>query len=318
MTLCRLTAPFMPFLTEEVYQNLVASGDPSAPESVHLTAYPEVAHPRRDELLALEMELARSICTLGRSARSDAGIPIRQPLASLTVAGELSGVHLSDEVMSEIEEELNVKDVRLADSVERLARRIVRPNPRVLGPKLGARFPAVNRALDEGNYTVNPDGSVTVAGELLGADDVTITLLPLEDQTLVQNTVTGRAGGATVDGEGLEQSGGWRAALAVALDRRISPELRSEGLAREIIRRVQNLRRDAGLHLGDVIALGVAGSAELLTALGPHEDRIRREVGASDLRFSIDGEARAEGSAGHSWRGEMDGQPVALTVAPAR
>ena len=303
VTLARLLAPFLPFLAEEIYQNLVRSLDQSAPESVHLTRYPQPSVSRADEGLALEMELARNIVTLGRSARSDAGIPVRQPLPALTIAGELFGVELSEEVLAEIEDELNIKDCRLVEGIDSLARRIVHPNPRVLGPKLGPRFPEVNRALREGEYTINPDGTVTAAGHILGAEEVTISLEPLEDQTLVQHS-GGGAGPSEGDGRH-----GWRAALAVALDRRISPELRAEGIAREVIRRVQMLRRDAGLQVGDRIRLGLDLAPELGRMVQEHRERIRTEVGAD----TVSGEAA---STGHVWRGDLDGYAVALSVEP--
>jgi isoleucyl-tRNA synthetase len=304
VTLSRVLAPFMPFLTEEIYQNLVRSADPSAPESVHLTRYP-VPSEGKDEGLAIEMELARAVVGLGRAARSEAGIGVRQPLSTLTVAGELGGVTLSDEVRLEVEEELNIKSVKFATGVEGLARRIAKPNPRVLGPKLGPKFPEVNRALQAGEYEIRADGTVAVGDQILNADEVTISLEPLENQTLVQNTI----GGARADGEEDGRSVGWRAALAASLDREVGGDLRAEGLARDVIRRVQLLRREAGLRVGEPVILGLEVPAELREAISAHLDRIQKEVGATTLADRVTAEACV-------WRGDLDGYPVSLSVEP--
>jgi isoleucyl-tRNA synthetase len=272
---------------------------------VHLTRYP-LAADGRDEGLRVEVDLARAIVGLGRAARNEASIGIRQPLAALTVAGELGGANLSDEIRAEVEDELNVKALKFADTVEGLARRIARPNPRVLGPKLGPQFPAVNQALQSGAYKIAADGSVHVAGHVLGPEDVTISLEPLENQTLVQNTVGGNrpTGDSAEDGREV----GWRAALAVALDRQLTPELRAEGLARDLIRRVQVLRREAGLQVGQPIVLGLDLPSELRDVLEPQLARIRQEVGATDVRSTL--------TEACTWRGDLDGNAVAMSVEP--
>jgi len=292
VTLARVMAPIMPFLSEEMYQNVVRSWDGSAPESVHLTPYPEPDAAKTDAAVLREMELAREIVTLGRAARNDAAIRVRQPLAAITVAGELGNVRLSDELIDEIADELNVKRVEVAQNVESFARRVARPVPRLLGPRLGSRFPEINRALQAGAYTIQKDGSVRVDGEVLARDEVSITLEPLEDRAVAQDLQ-------------------WQGGLAVALDRSITPELRAEGLAREIVHRVQMMRREAGLSVEDRIVLYYETvSPTMKSVFEAHGSHIRDEVGATEIVQSPTSKVSRE----LSWEGDVEGEPLGLTI----
>ncbi|HEY3115492.1 MAG TPA: class I tRNA ligase family protein, partial [Chloroflexota bacterium] len=308
-TLVRLMAPFMPFLAEQMYQNLVRSCDPNAEESVHLTPFPRVEHSRFDPNLDQEIELGRAIVALGRAARSEAKIPIRQPLPALSVTGEFRSTLLSEESLTEITDELNIREVRMVEHVEQLARRIVRPNPRVLGPKLGKRFPEIDRALREGHYDLDPDGSVRVDGLVLDREEVTIALEPLEQQTFVQHTGQSRVTGGEAGEVGERTS--WRAALAVSLDTRITPELRAEGLARQIAHRVQTMRKEAGLQVSDRIRLGyvapASGQAEQV--LASHLAWIQEQVGAVQVAASA--------SYQQTWMGLLDDEEVSLSIEKA-
>jgi isoleucyl-tRNA synthetase len=300
VTLARVMAPVMPFLSEEMYQNVVRSWDGSAPESVHLTRYPEADVARTDAAALREMELAREIVTLGRSARNDAAIRVRQPLAAITVAGELGDVRLSDELIEEIADELNVKRVEIAQNVEEFARRVAHPVPKLLGPRLGARFPEINRALHAGEYTIQEDGSVRIDGELLAREEVSITLEPLADRAVVQALQ-------------------WQGGLAVALDRAITPELRAEGLAREIVHHVQMMRRDAGLSVEDHIALHYAtDSPELKAVFEAHGAHISDEVGATEVvpssKSQVPSPGREDDAASSMWNGEIEGERLALSL----
>ncbi|HZT07903.1 MAG TPA: isoleucine--tRNA ligase [Chloroflexota bacterium] len=289
--LARVIAPIMPFLAEEMYQNLVRSWDSAAPQSVHLTPYPTTDGARRAPELDSEMELAREVVTLGRAARGEAGIRVRQPLPSITIAGESTDLQLSDELRREIADELNVKAVLTAENVEAFARRTARPNPRVLGPKLGHDFPAVSRALQAGDYTIRPDGSVAVRGVVLEPGEVTIALEPLENRAVAQDLR-------------------FRGGLAVALDRTVTPELRNEGRARELVHRVQTMRRDAGLSVDDRITLTFAGSESWAAVVREHRDRILDEVGATDLRIGA-----PDGSgATLTWKGRLDDEEIELAL----
>jgi isoleucyl-tRNA synthetase len=293
VTLARVFAPVMPFLSEEMYQNLVRSWDASAPESVHLTPYPKPQLELVDETLNREMELAREIVTLGRAARSEAGIRVRQPLPRITIAAERADVMLSEEMRREIADELNVKKLEFAENVDAFAKRVVRPNPRLLGPRLGARFPEVNRALQAGEYAVQPDGSVAVLDQVLTPQEVAVSLQPHEGQAVAQD---------------LQFQGG----LAVALDRTITPELLGEGRVRELSHRVQMMRRDAGLHVEDRVALAYQAASELASLIEAYADRIREEVGAVEVRQLAAGDGHPGGAS--AWSGTLDGEQVTLAI----
>jgi isoleucyl-tRNA synthetase len=298
VTLSRVLAPMMPFFSEEMYQNVVRSVDGAAPESVHLTGYPKADTAQVDGALLSEMALAREIVTLGRAARNDASIRVRQPLAAVTVAGELGNVRLSDELVDEIADELNVKRVEIAQNVEAFARRVARPVPKLLGPRLGARFPEINRALQAGQYTIQDDGSVRVDGEVLSRDEVNITLEPLENRAVAQDLQ-------------------WQGGLAVALDRAITPELRAEGLAREVVHRVQTMRRDAGLSVEDRIQLGYhTASLDLEGVLNSLGSRIREDTGALDILEDPGIQRRGTDLYGSSttWEGDIEGEQLVLTI----
>jgi isoleucyl-tRNA synthetase len=293
VTLARVVAPIMPFLAEEMYQNLVRSHDPSAPASVHLTPYPVPKAARIDPAVDEEMELARAIVALGRAARSEAGIRVRQPLPAITFATRRHGFHLSEEIEREIADELNVKDVHFALEMAEFARGIVRPNPKLLGPRLGKKFPEVAKALQEGEGAIEEDGSVSVVGERLAPEEFTITLEPLDQGSAIR----------------------WDGDLAVGLDATVTPELLAEGRARELVHRVQTMRRDAGLSVGDRITLSYRGSAAWREVVRAYEPRIREEVGAVEIREDGQGHADASDDASRTtWAGELDGEEIALAL----
>jgi isoleucyl-tRNA synthetase len=293
VTLARVVAPIMPFLAEGMYQNLVRSWDTAAPQSVHLTPYPSPKPELLNEAVSREMELARGIVTLGRAARSEAGIRVRQPLPQITIAAERADLMLSEEMRREIADELNVKRVELAENVEVFAQRVVRPNPRLLGPRLGAKFPEVNRALQAGEYVLRPDGMVAVLNEVLTPDEVAVSLQPHEGQAVAQD---------------LQFQGG----LAVALDRTITPELLGEGRVRELSHRVQMMRRDAGLHVEERIMLAYQGSPALTNLILENADRIREEVGAVEVQDVSRSDGRPADPT--AWSGTLDGEEITLTI----
>jgi isoleucyl-tRNA synthetase len=290
VTLARVVAPIMPFLAEEMYQNLVRSWDSEAADSIHLTPYPTSDGSRRNRELDQEMELARAVVTLGRSARSEAGLRVRQPLASITIAGEAADLRLSDELRSEIADELNVKSVLIADNVESFARRVVRPNLPALGPKLGKELGPVRQALQAGDFAVQADGSVTVAGRVLGPDEVLISLEPLENRSVAQDLR-------------------FRGGLAVALDQSVTAALRVDGRARVLVHRVQTMRREAGLSVEDRIKLAYAGSPAWDQVLGDHRVRVLAEVGAVDLEHGADG-----ANPDLTWSGKLDDEEISLSL----
>jgi isoleucyl-tRNA synthetase len=240
-----------------------------------------------------EMELTRAIVALGRAARSEAGIRVRQPLPRSSVAAERADLMLSEELRREIADELNVKRVELAENVDAFARRVVRPNPRLLGPRLGPKFPEINRALQAGQYAIQADGTVQVLDQVLTPEEVAVSLQPRENQAVAQD---------------LQFQGG----LAVSLDKTVTPDLIGEGRVRELMHRVQMMRRDAGLNVEDRITLGYEASPALASLIESNAERIRDEVGAVDVSVQAQGgDATDEAT---TWSGTLDGEDVTLTV----
>jgi isoleucyl-tRNA synthetase len=240
----RTIAPLMPFLTEHLWRNLVAGACEGAPGSVHLADWPEVRG--RDEMLLAEVGEVRRVVELGRQARSQAGIRMRQPLRRLVVQGAEAATGHADE----IGDELSVKNVDFGP-VEATELR-VKPNLPVLGPKLGKELGAVRAALEAGDFEELGDGRLRVNGHDLGPDEV-----------LVERH--GKEGWAVASENG----------LTVALDLALDEELELEGRARDLIHRVNTLRKDARLDLTDRIVLTLPESdRELLH----HEDWIKRET----------------------------------------
>jgi isoleucyl-tRNA synthetase len=239
----RVVSPLMPFLTDHLWRVLTAPvGD--AAESVHLSAWPEV--PAADSALLDEVVELRRVVELGRQARSAAGVKLRQPLRALVVAG----APLAEGHAGEIAEELRVKDVSFGD-VEASELR-VKPNLRLLGPKLGAELPKVRAALESGEFEELADGSFRAAGHELRPDEV-----------LVERH--GKEGWSVAASDG----------LTVALDLHLDDELEREGRVYELVHAVNTMRKETGLELSDRIRLTIPErDADLLA----HDEWIARET----------------------------------------
>ena len=249
----RMLAPILPFLSEGMYQNLVAAVDPQAPDSVHLTSWPtaEVAG-HADAALEATMALAQGAVDLARTLRSSARLKTRQPLARAWLALPDRGLVVGEDLLRIIADEINVHEViPLADDSELIERRIKPLLPKI-GRKLGAQIPAVMGAAREGAFEIHRDGSVTLAGVTLAPDEVEIQATP-------------RPGTAVAEHDG----------LVMVLDTALTPELRAEGDARELQRAVQDLRKDAGLEVDDRIDLWVFG---LDPAVAVHLETIAAET----------------------------------------
>jgi isoleucyl-tRNA synthetase len=238
-----------------MYQNLVRSVDPQAPASVHLTEYPRSDGALIDDELAAQVAQTRALVSLGRAARSQAGIKVRQPLAALRVASQNGSVRLPAELDADVREELNVKRVEVVPDLAEVVERQVRPRPDRLGPRLGPAFPRVNAALRAGDFRLQADGSVEAAGEQLAPDEVQVTLTP-------------RPGFAAAEGEG----------FTVALETALSPDLLAEGRAREIVHRIQTMREEAGFRVEDRIVTYYQGDPDLEQAIAAHADYLRGET----------------------------------------
>jgi len=291
-TVARLLAPFTPFLTEELWQNLAAGADGAA-ESVHLADYPEPDEAAVDPELDERMQAVRDIVSLGRTIRTDARVRVRQPLARAVVhfPGDREGL---TPLLELVEDELNVKRVEFAESADELGRWRAKPNYRVLGPRLGPRVKDLAAALagDDGTLAGTLAGGETVAVPL---DDGSSVELAPDDVDLVQETRQGWGVGA---------QGG----LTVALDLEVTADLRQEGLAREVVRLVQDARRSAGLEVTDRIMLGMEAPEGLARAVHAHLEY----VGSETLALSF--QPRALADPAYDATEALDGNPVRITL----
>jgi isoleucyl-tRNA synthetase len=271
VTLSRVMAPLLPFLSEAIYDNLVVAVDANAPDSVHLTRWPAGELSPRDEVLEAAMSTARRAVDLARTLRGTAGLKVRQPLARMWLA--LPGAELPsrDELLGLIADEVNVKSVELIDDESGLVERRVRPLLPKIGKRLGPAIPAVMSAAREGRFTINDDGSVTLADQRLEADEVEIIASPREGTVVASD-----------------------AGLVVVLDTDLTPELRAEGDAREIQRAVQDLRKEADLDLDARIDLWLDGLPEPVAA---YVDAIAHETLADNVTLGAPGENEAASSA---------------------
>jgi isoleucyl-tRNA synthetase len=222
----------MPFLADELWQNLVRRVCPDAPSSVHLAGYPGEHPMLRDDELVAEMASVRSVVRLGREARSGAKVKLRQPLSEVIVATD--DVRRREHVARHVDlvgNELGVKRVRLATSAEEFAEVEVMPLLKVLGPKYGRDLGMIRGLLREGDFRLQ-DGKVEVGEWTLEAGEFELR-------------TRAREGFAVLDGDG----------FAVALDTEITRELELEGQARDLIRQIQVMRQEAGLEVTDRIRL---------------------------------------------------------------
>jgi isoleucyl-tRNA synthetase len=285
--LSRLLAPFLPFLSESIYQNVVRSVVPDAPESVHHTEFPAAEAALADRQLVSEMELGRRLSSLAHAARKGAGLRVRQPLPAVRVAG-IQADQVGAEVLRLVTDEVNVKRVELGAELGQLVSRSVRLNPAKAGPKYGPRMRELTQAVQQGRYTMLDDGRVELDGLVLEPDEVNVRM-------------------EAVSGYAISQDGG----LVVALDTNLTPELVAEGRAREVVHRVQTMRKDAGLNVEDRIELEFAGDPDLERVLTDFGDYVRRETLAVSLE-------RRDASDGHAWSGQIDHLSLRLAIRPAK
>jgi isoleucyl-tRNA synthetase len=259
----QISAPFTPFVSDEIYTNITGP-DANAPDSVHLSDWPAVSAEWADDDLRHQMEVVRRVVALGRAARTEAKVRVRQPLARALVVlpsnerDDLSGL------APLVAEELNVKDVEIAHGLEDLVSYSVKPRFNTLGPRFGPRVKEVARALTEA------DAHALVA-ELEARDSVAL-FLEGEEVSLTRDDLDIRVEGR--EGFSLVQEG----AYGVALDLDLTPELRAEGAAREVVRATQDLRKTSGLAVEDRIQLWLSGAGELADAMRAHEDFIAGET----------------------------------------
>ncbi|HKK48350.1 MAG TPA: isoleucine--tRNA ligase, partial [Alkalispirochaeta sp.] len=270
-SLTTVAAPIIPFMTEEIYRNLRGERDP---ESVHLCDYPQSDESRRDEELERKMAVTRQAVRLGRAIRTMHNLKIRQPLAAIhVVTRDDEARRVLREMEDIIREELNVKDVVFRENEEELVEYSAKANFRELGPRLGKRMrsaAAVIEALSGAEIQQLMDGS-TLSLDVDG-EPVDITI----ESVLIQRR---EKENLRVLNEG---------SLTVALDPEITPELFQEGLVRDLIRAVQNLRKDQGFEVTDRIIASLDGSDDLVSALRQYEDYFSGETLTERIEWQPD------------------------------
>jgi isoleucyl-tRNA synthetase len=298
VTLSKLLAPAMPFLADELYQNLVRSVDKFAPESVHLAEWPAYDEALIDESLNRDMELVMKLVSLGHQARQKANRKVRQPLKEVAFSlGNAADRKAVETFADLIEDELNVKTVRLLDASTEAVSHTVKPLPRQLGQKYGNKFPALQQAILAMN-------SEDVARELLGGRALRVNLNG-DSYDILPDEVEVKA--QAKEGFAVAEEGAYVAALVTEL----TPDLVREGLAREFVRRVQDLRKSANLEVADRINLFVVASPNLKSAIEAHRDYITTETLAVALNFSEPPQAASLAE------DEFDGEEVKVGLVKA-
>jgi isoleucyl-tRNA synthetase len=291
-----LLAPFAPFLADEIYANL-AGGEAeefdSDPDSVHLLDFPEPDPALEDDDLELGMEAVRRAVELGRAARAQAGVKVRQPLRKAVVVAKGREREEIERLSELVAVELNVKGIEFVSEEAELVTYEVKPNYRSLGPRFGKLMPraaAAVQALDPAAVAAAVAGERRVGIRVNGSEHE----LEPEDVTLVLQPL---------DGYQVEAESGRAVALSLELD----DELRREGLAREVVHAVQGARREAGLDVTDRIELQLGGDPELLEAARAHERYVAGETLATSVSY--------DGGAGTSTR--IEGRELAIAVSKA-
>jgi isoleucyl-tRNA synthetase len=276
VTLSKISAPFVPFMTEEIYQNLVVGLDKEAEESIHLCSWPEANEAEVDKKLEEEMDLAYTIVKLGRSARNSVNIKNRQPLSKMLISVKNLPEYYSDIV----KEELNVKKVVLSADMKDYVEFEIKPNLPVLGREYGKLIPAIKQKIAEFNQmelaTKVEAGNI----EYIEIGDVQI---PLSKENLLV-TMQGK------DGFAFSGTG----EIGVVIETEITPELREEGYLREILSKVQNIRKESGFEVMDNINLYVSGNEELEKVVKKYEDIIKHDTLAKNVLYNEENKEYAE------------------------
>ena len=267
-TLIKVAAPFVPFITDEIYQNLVYGLDSSAPESVHLCYWPEVNDKEVDLQLEKEMDLAYKIVKLGRSARNSENIKNRQPLSKMLISVDT----LPEYYGNIVKDELNVKEVVLGADMSEYVNFEIKPNLPVLGKEYGRLIPKIKEELAKMNQMDLANKVKAGKVETIFVDDTEIAL----DSNNLLITMQGKEGYAFA-GEG---------EVGVVLDTTITPELKEEGYLREILSKVQNMRKDKGFEVLDKINLYVSGNDMLEEVVKKYADEIKRETLALNIEYN--------------------------------
>ena len=289
VTISKAAAPMIPFMTEDIYRNLVCSIDPSAPESVHLCDFPEVDEAHIDKQLEADMEVVLEAVVIGRACRNTANIKNRQPIGKMYIK---AGKELSDFYVNIIRDELNVKEAELTDDVSKLTTYSFKPQLKTLGRRFGKKINDVRQILEEldgqaamaelnekGTLTIQVDGQ----DEALEKDDLLIEAAQMEGY--VSDTDRG---------------------ITVVLDTNLTPELLEEGFVREIISKVQTMRKDAGFEVMDHIRVSMQDNDKVQQVISSNEAQIKSEVLADEVAY--------DGAKGFTKEWSINGEKVTLGV----
>ncbi len=288
VTVAKAAAPMIPFMTEDIYRNLVAKNDKTAPESVHLCDYPVADESMIDEELERNMDEVIEVVTLGRACRNAANIKNRQPVGKMYIRAEGDLPTFCKEI---IEEELNVKDVEVTDNVRAFTTYTLKPQLKTVGPKYGKFLGAIKNALaaldgNEAMDTLDRDGALSFT-----FDGTPVTLT--RDDLLIEMT--------QADGfEAVSDKG-----ITVVIDKHLTPELLEEGLVRELVSKVQNMRKDSGFEVTDHIVLSVSGNDRVADVVKKNEAMIAEDTLADRVIYTAGDDAR-------EW--SLNGEKVFLSV----
>ncbi|HEY8533436.1 MAG TPA: isoleucine--tRNA ligase [Micromonospora sp.] len=277
--LCRAVAPLLPLTTEEIWRGLTGE------RSVHLTDWPNAEDFPADAELVAAMDAVRDVCSAALSLRKTKGLRVRLPLPALTIA--TADVERLRPFADLIADEVNVKSVEFTDDISRYSKQVLTVVPRVLGPRIGGQVQAVIKAVKAGEWSL-VDGAPVAAGVTLREGEYELRMVAAD----AEHTAP------------LPDNAG-----VVVLDTAVTPELVAEGLARDVVRVVQQARRAADFHISDRITVALSAGPEVVAAVRAHEDFVAREVLAESISF--DGPAEGfEGEVG-------DGERVYVTVTRA-
>ena len=293
VTVAKTAAPMIPFMTEDIYQNLVRSIDKTAPESVHLCDFPAVNEAWIDKKLEADMDEVLKIVVMGRAARNTAAIKNRQPIGRMFVKAENE---LSEFYQEIIEEELNVKKVEFTDDVRAFTSYSFKPQLKTVGPKYGKQLGNIKNAL------ANLDGKAAMdtlneTGKLTFNFDGTEVELT-KDDLLID---TAQMEGFVSEGDNT---------VTVVLDTNLTPELIEEGLVREIISKIQTMRKEAGFEVMNHIALYASGNERIAQILEKYGDEIKEDVLADSI---LEGQ-----TGGYTKEWNINGETVTLGVEKTR
>ena len=290
VTIAKTAAPMIPFMTEDIYQNLVRSVDKDAPESIHLCDFPTVNEAWIDKDLEADMKELLEIVVLGRACRNTANIKNRQPIGTMYVKAEKK---MSEFYTDIIADELNVKEVKFADDVESFISYSFKPQLRTVGPKYGKLLNGIRKALSEINGTEAMNELRTTGLLTLDIDG---NKAELSEEDLLIETAQTEGYVTEADGD-----------ISVVLDTNLTPELIEEGFVREIVSKVQTMRKEAGFEVMDKIHIYAKDNDKILELMKNHKEEIMSEVLAEDMTLgTTDGYVK-------EWN--INKEPVVLGVA---